>query len=67
MGLATKNYADIAAFQPVVNGVGGNLVAIFGKISFHLYFFFIELDNLNLDFFSVQTVHGFAPHQHSGI
>jgi hypothetical protein len=31
MGLATKNYADIAAFQPVVNGVGGNLVAIFGK------------------------------------
>lgn len=31
MGLATKNYADIAAFQPVVNGVGGNLVAIFAS------------------------------------
>ena len=31
MGFATKNYADIAAFQPVVNGVGGNLVAIFAS------------------------------------
>jgi solute carrier family 41 len=31
MGLATTNYTDIAAFQPVVNGVGGNLVAIFAS------------------------------------
>ncbi len=31
MGFAVNNYADIAVFQPVVNGVGGNLVAIFAS------------------------------------
>ena len=31
MGFAVNMYADIAVFQPVVNGVGGNLVAIFAS------------------------------------
>lgn len=31
MGFAVNVYADIAVFQPVVNGVGGNLVAIFSS------------------------------------
>lgn len=31
MGFAVSVYADIAVFQPVVNGVGGNLVAIFAS------------------------------------
>ena len=31
MGFAVSAYADIAVFQPVVNGVGGNLVAIFAS------------------------------------
>lgn len=31
MGFAVNAYADIAVFQPVVNGVGGNLVAIFAS------------------------------------
>ncbi len=31
MGYAVVLYADIAVFQPVVNGVGGNLVAIFAS------------------------------------
>lgn len=31
MGFAVNAYADIAIFQPVVNGVGGNLVAIFAS------------------------------------
>lgn len=31
MGFAVSNYADIAVFQPVVNGVGGNLVAIYAS------------------------------------
>lgn len=31
MGLAVNDYSDIAVFQPVVNGVGGNLVAIFAS------------------------------------
>lgn len=31
MGFALDAYADIAIFQPVVNGVGGNLVAIFAS------------------------------------
>lgn len=31
MRFATHNYSDIAAFQPVVNGVGGNLVGIFAS------------------------------------
>lgn len=31
MGFAVNVYADIAIFQPVVNGVGGNLVAIFAS------------------------------------
>ena len=31
MGFAVARYKDIAVFQPVVNGVGGNLVAIFAS------------------------------------
>lgn len=31
MGFAVDVYEDIAVFQPVVNGVGGNLVAIFAS------------------------------------
>lgn len=31
MGFAITVYKDIAVFQPVVNGVGGNLVAIFAS------------------------------------
>lgn len=31
MGFAVSRYEDIAVFQPVVNGVGGNLVAIFAS------------------------------------
>ena len=31
MGFAVRVYRDIAVFQPVVNGVGGNLVAIFAS------------------------------------
>ena len=31
MGYAVQVYSDIAVFQPVVNGVGGNLVAIFAS------------------------------------
>ena len=31
MGFAVRRYQDIAVFQPVVNGVGGNLVAIFAS------------------------------------
>ena len=31
MGTALYVYADIAVFQPVINGVGGNLVAIFAS------------------------------------
>jgi len=31
MGFAVRRYEDIAVFQPVVNGVGGNLVAIFAS------------------------------------
>lgn len=31
MGYAVDLYTDIAVFQPVVNGVGGNLVAIFAS------------------------------------
>jgi solute carrier family 41 len=31
MGFAVEKYEDIAVFQPVVNGVGGNLVAIFSS------------------------------------
>jgi solute carrier family 41 len=31
MGFAVNTYADIAVFQPVINGVGGNLVAIFAS------------------------------------
>ena len=31
MGFAVRVYKDIAVFQPVVNGVGGNLVAIFAS------------------------------------
>ena len=31
MGFAVRVYKDIAVFQPVANGVGGNLVAIFAS------------------------------------
>ncbi len=31
MGFAVSEYEDIAVLQPVVNGVGGNLVAIFAS------------------------------------
>jgi solute carrier family 41 len=31
MGFAVSEYQDIAVLQPVVNGVGGNLVAIFAS------------------------------------
>ncbi|CAF0713617.1 unnamed protein product [Brachionus calyciflorus] len=31
MGFAIDNFDDVAIFQPVVNGVGGNLVAIFAS------------------------------------
>ena len=31
MSFAIQVYKDIAVFQPVVNGVGGNLVAIFAS------------------------------------
>lgn len=31
MGYAISSFDDIAAFQPVINGVGGNLVAIFAS------------------------------------